>query len=285
MTTNWWDIFISQISTSFQRVGETVDLFWSGLASQFSLIGLIDLALVIWLLWWLYKKLRRTELIAISPKIFILLIFALLSRIFGLWALFYLSSLLILIILFAVAALYAPEIKQILTADIKIPLPAHTPKISIPRVTTADSQTAIKTIVEALAVLTRAQKPALFVIKRDKPLTRLVENGTKMNSPLRSDLLIDFFNNGSLLGRGAVIIEGNKIIAAGSTLMRPKARVLFNPTDPTIQRVARDLNAVIVLSNRTTGDLSVVCGDNTYKNMALADLSKLLQNILVYHRM
>ena len=125
----------------------------------------------------------------------------------------------------------------------------------------------------------------MFVIKRDKPLTRLVENGTKMNSPLRSDLLIDFFNNGSLLGRGAVIIEGNKIIAAGSTLMRPKARVLFNPTDPTIQRVARDLNAVIVLSNRTTGDLSVVCGDNTYKNMALADLSKLLQNILVYHRM
>ncbi len=282
---NWWDIFISQIGTSFRQIGETAGLFWSGLTDQFSLIGLIDLVLVTYILWWLYRKLRRSELITISPKIFILLIITLVARILGLWALFYLSGALLVVVLLAVAALYAPEIKQILTSDVKIPLPA-TGRILPPRgVSTTDSQTAIKTIIEAIAVLTRAHKPTLFVIKRDKPLTRLIENGTKMNSPLRSDLLIDFFSSNSVFGKGAVIIEGNKIIAAGSTLMRPKARVLFNPTDPTIQKIAKDLNAVIVLSNRTTGDISVVCGDNTYKNLPLSDLSKLLQNILVYHRM
>ncbi len=283
LTMNWWDIFISQIGASFQQVQETAGLFWSGLVSQFSLIGLIDLALVAYLLWWLYRKLRRTELITIAPRIFILLIIALIARILGLWALFYLTGALLIIVLLAIAALYAPEIKHILSSDIRINLPAT--RISTPRVSTADSQTAIKTIIEALAVLARAHKPALFVIKRDKSLTRLIENGTKMNSPLRSDLLIDFFGNGSVFGKGAVIIEGNKIVAAGSTLMRPKARVLFNPTDPTIQRIAKDLNAVVVLTNRTTGDISVVCSDNTYKNLPLNDLSKLLQNILVYHRM
>lgn len=283
MVTNWWDIFISQLGASFQQMQETAGLFWSGLIGQFSLVGLIDLALVTTLLWWLYRKLRRTELLAISPKIFILLIIVLIARILGLWALFYLTAVLLLVVLLAIAALYAPEIKHILASDIRLTLPAT--RISTPRVSTADSQTAIKTLVEALAVLARAHKPALFIIKRDKSLTRLIENGTKMNSPLRSDLLIDFFGNGSVFSKGAVIIEGNKITAVGSTLMRPKARVLFNATDPTIQRVAKDLNAVIVLTNRTTGDISVVCGGNTYKNLPLNDLSKLLQNILVYHRM
>lgn len=283
MTTNWWNIFIGQIGTSFRQVQETAGLFWDGLIGQFSLLGLIDLALVAYFLWWLCRKLRRTELLAISPKIFILLIIILIARILGLWALFYLTAVLLLIVLLAIAALYAPEVKHILASDIRLTLPVT--RIPTPRVSTADSQTAIKTVVEALAVLARAHRPALFIIKRDKPLTRLVDNGTKMNSPLRSDLLIDFFNNGSVLGKGAVIIEGNKIIAAGSTLMRPKARVLFNATDPTIRRVAKDLNAVVILSHRTTGDISVVCGDNTYKSLALNDLSKLLQNILVYHRM
>lgn len=281
MTTNWWDVFINHLSVSFRQISESTNLFWGGLTSQLSLVGLIDLALVIGLFWWLYRRLRRSELLAIFPRLFILLIIILIAKIFGLLALFYVGSTLLVLTLLAVAALYAPEIKHILTSDIKI---AHHPRISTPHVSTADHQTAIKTIVEALAVLTRAQKPALLVLKRDKPLTRLVDTGTKMNSPLRAELLIDFFANNSDFSKGAALIDGNKIIGAGSTLFRSHAKILFNPTNPMIQRAAKDLNAVVVLSHKAVGDISVVVGENTYKNLTLADLSKLLQNILVYRR-
>lgn len=281
MTTNWWDIFTRHLSSSAGQVHETANLFWAGLVSQFSLIGLVDLLLVAALLWWLYRRLRRTELLTIFPRVLVLLIIILVARILGLWALFYVGGILFLIIMLAVAALYAPEIRHILTTDIKI---AYHPRATTANVSTGDMQTAIKTVVEALAVLTRANKSSLIIIKRDKPLTRLVENGTKLNSPLRADLLIDFFTNGSALGKGAAIIDGNKIISSGSTLFRPHAKVLFNPTNPMIQRAARELNAVVVITNKTVGDICVVVGDNVYKNLALADLSKLLQNILVYRR-
>jgi DNA integrity scanning protein DisA with diadenylate cyclase activity len=279
--TNWWGELLSQFSISLEQIRETATLFWLGLVGQFSLIGLVDLILVITVLWWLYRKLRRTELITIFPKVFLLLIFVLLSRIMGLWALCYLSGFLLLIVLLAISALYAPEIKHILTSDLKI---SQHPRTATPNVSTGDMQTAIKTVVEALAVLSRSKKPALFIIKRDKPLTRLVENGTKMNSPLKPDLLIDFFSTDSALSKGATLVDGNKIIAAGSTLFRANARILFNVTNPMIQRAAKELNAVVILSNRTVGDISVIVGDNTYKKLALGDLAKLLQNILVYHR-
>ncbi|MFA5009727.1 MAG: diadenylate cyclase [Patescibacteria group bacterium] len=281
MVTDWWSIFISHLTGGLVQMSETAGLFWSGLISQFSLTGLLDLILVAALLWWLYRRLRRSELIGILPRIFILLIIILVARILGFWALFYVGGALFIITLLALSALYAPEIKQVLITDLKLD---HHPRATIRNVSTADYQTAIKTLVEALAVLTRAHKPALIVIKRDKPLTRLVDNGTKMNSPLRADLLIDFFANGSVLGKGAAIIDGNKIIGAGSTLFRTNARILFNPTHPMIQRAARELNAVIIIATKTTSDINVVAGDNTYKNLNLADLSKLLQNILVYRR-
>jgi len=278
---SWWTVLVNQLSTGLTQMRETAVLFWAGLVGQFSLIGLIDLILVATILWWLYRKLRRTDLITIVPKIFLLLILVLLSRILGLWALFYVTAFLLLIVLLAIAALYAPEIKHILSSDLKL---SYHPRAVTTHTSTGDAQSAIKTIVEALAVLTRSNKPALFVVKRDKPLTRLVENGTKMNSPLKADLLIDFFTGGSALGKGATIIDGNKIICAGSTLFRGNARILFNPTNPMIQRTAKELNAVVVVFNKTAGDISVIVGDDSYKKLALADLTKLLQNILVYHR-
>lgn len=281
MGTNLWDAFISHLTGSIRQMSESANLFWGGLTSQFSLVGLIDLLLVAGLFWWLYRRLRRSELLNVFPRVFILLIIVLVARILGLWALFYVSGALFVIVLLAIAALYAPEIKQILTIDLKI---AHHARAITQNVSTADFQTAIKTIIEALAVLTRAQKPALIMIKRDKAFTRLVENGTKMNSPLRPELLIDFYANGSGFSKGAALVDGNKIIGAGSTLFRPNAKVLFNPTNPMIQRAAKELNAVVIVSNKAVGDINVVVGDNVYKNLALADLSKLLQNILVYHR-
>lgn len=280
--TNWWQVFISQINSSTVQIRETAGLFWDGLVHQLSLISIIDAVLVFALLWWIYRKLRRSELIKIFPKVFLLLVFILLARVIGLWAVVYVTSAILIIVLLAIGALYAPDIKHILELDIKL---KYHPRALMTQVSTGDIQSTIKTVIEALAVLTRAQKPALIIIKKDRPLTRLVENGTKMNSLLKPDLLIDFFTSGSELSKGAVVIEHNKIVAAGSTLFRPHTKILFNPTNPLLQRVAKELGAVVVVSNKTAGDIGLIHGEHSYKNLELADLSRLLQNILVYRKL
>ena len=85
---NLWLKLIDQIQLSWDTAAGTAGLFWQSAAAQFTLWGLIDILLVFGLLWWLYRRLRRSDLIKIFPKILFLLLLALLARTLGLWALF-----------------------------------------------------------------------------------------------------------------------------------------------------------------------------------------------------
>ena len=163
------------------------------------------------------------------------------------------------------------------TAGPKWASPTHQHRVSV-----GDIQQVIKAIAEAMAVLARAKKPALFVIKKDRSLSRLIDNGTRMHSPVTSELLIDFFNNGSVLGRGAAVIDGNRIVAAGSTLLRPRAKVLFSPTNLNIKKVARDWGAVVVVVNKTIGNIALLSGEEVYTNLTPQELSRRLQHIFIY---
>lgn len=271
-----WTVFINHINKSLASVVDTAQLFWDSVVSQISLIAIVDVVLVFLLLWWIYRKLRRTDLIKIFPRVFLLLIIMLVARILGLFTLFYVTGAILVIVLLSLAALYAPEIKSALEVA-RIQLPKGTMPV---RVGAGNTQAMIRSIGETFAVLTKAHKPALVVIKADRSLARLIENGTKMGSRVRADLLIDFFANGSTLSKGAAIIEGDRIVAAGSTLLKKNSRVLFSVTNPAIRRVARDLGAVVIVASKAVGDISVLYQDNMYKGLSPQDLTRLLQTIL-----
>lgn len=270
-----WATFLNHINATITSIGDTAVLFWQGLLAQISLLAIIDILLVFILLWWIYKKLRRTDLIKILPKIFLLLLIMLVARILGLVTLFYVSGAITLLVLLSLAALYASEIKNVLESQVLI-----LGDTRLVRTSTGDVQGVIRSLGEAFAVLTKAQKSALVVIKQGRSLMRLVENGTKMNSKVKSELIIDFFANGSTLSKGAVVIEGDRIVAAGSTLFKRDSRVLFNVTNPVIRKVAKDLDAVVVVANRTMGSIAVLHGDDIYRNLSPQDLTRVLRTIL-----
>lgn len=272
-----WETFVNHLQTSGALLADTARLFYEGVVASISLIALVDIAVVFLLLWWIYRKLRRSDLIKILPKLFLLLMLILIARILGLWVFFYLSAGLFVVVLIALGALYAPEIKKILEADFT--KGHHHPPKSLP--STGEIQTTIKILVESFAILAKAKKPALVVLQADKPLHRIIEPSAKLNSPLSIDLLIDFFGNGSELAKGATIVDGGRVIAAGSRL-GGKRRLLFNEDDAYIKRIAKDFGAVIIISNKTTGEISVIHHDHAYKHLSPKDLSQVLQTVLVY---
>jgi|GEM_PF-3060664 len=264
----------------YDQAATTAQLFLNSIASQLSLIGIIDIIAIALLLGWLVRKLRRSDLIKVLPRLIFLLIAILIARLLGLWGLFYFGGALLVISLLSLATLYAPEVKGLLEVQFK--RRAHTHKAQ--PISTADIQSMIKSVSEAMAVLLRSQKPVLIVIKKGKNVNRLIDNGNKMNTQLTPDLLIDLFDSGSALSKGAVVIDGNQIVASGSTLFKPNAKVLFSTTNPSVMRAAKDLKAVVIVSNKTIGDINLLDGENTYKNLSPQDLRKLLQNIFIYNK-
>lgn len=278
MLADFWSQLVFDFKAALSGAMVSLDSVANTLSVHISLVSLLDLALVFGLLWWLYRRLRRTDLLKILPRLFLLLLILLIARIFGLWALYYLSGFLLFAAVIAIGAMYAPEIKHILEIS---KVSGHDNTHKSVRVSTGDTRSAIKTIVEAIAVLTRSNKPALIIIRTDKAVTRLIDNGTKLNTKLSLEFLIELFSTNSELSRGALVIDGDRIVAAGSTLLKPKTKVLFNPNNPDIKKAVSDLNVIAIVLNKTFGDISVIANSATYKNLTPGDIDQILTKLLI----
>lgn len=65
------------------------------------------------------------------------------------------------------------------------------------------------------AILSRSKIGALIVLERETGLNELIETGIAMDSKISSELLINTFIPNTPLHDGAVIIRGDRIMAAG----------------------------------------------------------------------
>ncbi len=275
------DIFnylLSQFGLIGDHLVSNATAFWLVMTREFGLLGIVDIVLVFWLLYWIYRRLYKSDIIKIFPRLVLLLLVLLLAQLAGLTALAYLAGSLFVISLLSVASLYAPDIKNLLEVALPKATHDHRPHPH----TIADTQTMVSSISEAMAVLTRSEKSALIIIKHDRAVSRLVTNGTRMDTKIRAELLIDFFSSGSVLSKGAVVVEGDRIVAAGSSLWRPQAKVLFHTTNPDIVKVAQDMGAVVVVYSKALAGISLLYRDQIYGGLTPPELKRQLQNILVF---
>lgn len=84
-----------------------------------------------------------------------------------------------------------------------------------------DSKAMYKQIEDAVLALSRSKTGAIITFERNTPLGDLLKNGVVINAPVTSELLQTIFYPGTRLHDGAVVIHGDKIIAAS---------VFFTPT-------------------------------------------------------
>ncbi|HEY8419361.1 MAG TPA: diadenylate cyclase [Clostridia bacterium] len=77
---------------------------------------------------------------------------------------------------------------------------------------------AINEMIKAAQALSKSNTGALIVLVANAVPSHIVESGVKLNSAISAALLESIFNVKSPLHDGAVIIKGNKLIAAGCFL-------------------------------------------------------------------
>lgn len=80
------------------------------------------------------------------------------------------------------------------------------------------SSQSIDAIINSSFALTEAKRGALIVIKRKSDLKHIINSGTRLDAEISSQLITTIFLNDTPLHDGAVVIEENKIKAAGCFL-------------------------------------------------------------------
>lgn len=127
-----------------------------------------------------------------------------------------------------------------------------------------EPETGIQEIAMACRDLASTKTGAIMVIERQSGLGSYSDTGTAINASLSARLLESIFNKSSPLHDGAVIISSGKIVAAGCILPITEKTSLprrFGLRHRAAIGIAEKTDAVAVVVSEETGDLSIANND------------------------
>ncbi|MEZ4722834.1 MAG: diadenylate cyclase CdaA [Flavobacteriales bacterium] len=120
--------------------------------------------------------------------------------------------------------------------------------------------TNIYALSEAVFSMSKSKTGALIVIERDANLQNIIDSGKKVNADISAMLLENLFFKNSPLHDGAIVIRGNKIVAASCMLPLSIKRDL--PTQYGMRHKAalgatEESDAIAIIVSEETGDVAI----------------------------
>jgi diadenylate cyclase len=237
----------------------------------------IDVAIVAFLVYQLYRLIRGTIAVQVSFILLGIYIVDVLVRAAGLTTLRALFGAISEVFVLAVIILFQPEIRRLLFMLGRNPLVRRF-------VATPAREKAVNELVAAVTEMSENRIGSLTALARSSGLRNYAESGTPINADVERDLLTSIFFPNSPLHDGAVIIEDQKITAARCILPVSEARRL----DPHLglrHRAAVGLtertDAFVVVTSEETGRISVAENGVIHTGLSPQELRSRLNEALV----
>ena len=243
-------------------------------------VVVIELVLIGLVVYWVVDFLEGTRGERLfRGVIFILvagvLILNLLVRRFDFARLQYLyKGFLIAVLIIAVAA-FQPEIRRVLI------------RIGQPRFWTGTSRQLSKTAEEVIAAVTglsAARRGAIIVIERRVALGEFIESGVRIDGEVTADLLKTIFYPGTALHDMAVIIHGDRVVAASVQLPLAEVGSVDGTELGSRHRAAIGItagsDAACLVVSEETGTISLAENGRLTRGMDESDLRKHLLSIM-----
>ncbi|HSW63040.1 MAG TPA: diadenylate cyclase CdaA [Dissulfurispiraceae bacterium] len=148
--------------------------------------------------------------------------------------------------------------------------------------TSAEELKSLEEIVRAAVACANRKIGALIVIERDVSLKDYVEIGTPLDAKVNKDLLLSIFHPTSPIHDGAVVIRGNRVVAAGCFLpiklgtdigksLGTRHRAGFGLTEET--------DAVAVIVSEETGHISLAMNGKMNSHVDMGTLRDILTDL------
>jgi diadenylate cyclase len=187
----------------------------------------------------------------------VLLVASLVSKFVGFYTLDWLLQSFWTYIVIALIVLFRPEIRKAL---------AQMGEASfLPAFARAEELKSHEEIVRAAVSLANRKIGALIVIERDTSLQDFIEIGVPLEAKVSRELLLSIFHPTSPIHDGAVIIRGNRILAAGCflpiTLSTNLGKELGTRHRAAIG-ITEESDAVAIIVSEETGRMSLVMTEN-----------------------
>jgi diadenylate cyclase len=146
-----------------------------------------------------------------------------------------------------------------------------------------DQSRIVQRLLRTVARMQKERIGALIAIEREASLETLAETGARIDAELNSLLLESIFYRGTVLHDGAVIVRGDRVVAA-AVLLPLSQRKDLDPRLGTRHRaalgLAEETDALAIVVSEETGKLSVAVGGELLHDLTLEGLENVLEQRL-----
>lgn len=244
-------------------------------------LAVLDIGLVAYLLYRFFLLIRGTRAVQLINGIFVLLIAWALSKFLNLYTLNWLLDKAILASSVALPVVFQPELRRALE---HLGRGRLLPTKGLMELGEDDQRRVVDQVVRAAEVLARTRTGALVVLERETQLGDIIDSGIKIEGYVTWELLTNVFIDKSPLHDGAVIIRGNRVVAARCLLPLADATVLGHDLGTRHRAgvgVTEHSDAVAVIVSEERGTISVAQGGRLVRDLDEKALRDLLSALLL----
>jgi diadenylate cyclase len=229
-------------------------------------IEIVDVAVVAFVLYQVLRLLRGTQGTQIVVGLIVLAVVGVVSTSLNLVLLSWLFKNATLYIVIAIILMFQPELRRALDQLGRI---GHIGR-PLSRFNARQYNQAISEAIHAAERLSMKKTGALIAFERDVGLEDYAATGVRINGVVSAEMLQSIFYPNSPLHDGAVIVRGDRIIAAGCLLPLPEEGTVKERLG-TRHRAALGLSlasdALVLVVSEETGNISVIEEGNISRNL------------------
>jgi len=261
---------VKPLLEQFQALGRTIGI-----------LDVIDTGLVAYFLYRIYITLKNTRAAALVKGLAVLASLVVISKWLNLHVVNWLLEKSMTMLMVALPVVFQPELRRTLEQIGRGRL--FRKRIELDE---AELNDMIEAVANAAMIMGQRKVGALIVFERAVGLEERIETGVKIDGLVTDSLLLNIFEKDTPLHDGAVIIRGNRIIAASCLLPLTDARGLSQELGTRHRAaigISEQSDALVVVVSEETGTVSVTRNGEIYRYLRRDDVVDMLQSAIAQH--
>jgi diadenylate cyclase len=264
--------FVDSIIAQLQQL-------FAPILDQLRLSTLLDIAITALLIYWLFSLIRGTRAVRLVLGVSVLFALYVVAQWLDLRLVTQLLQTAAVVGLFALVVVFQPELRRGLERIGRVGSFAWLMSPAQQRL----AERVATEVAHAAADMSAQGHGALIVLERETGLEEIAESGVMIHGDLSADLLETIFMPRTALHDGAVIIRGDRILAAGALLPLAETTMQsqrFGTRHRAALGITEQTDAVVVVVSEENGQISLVERARIVRNLNEAQLARAIISLL-----
>ena len=256
-------------------------LYWIN-PPKVTFTDIVEILIITILLYQVLLWIKDTRAWMLFKGIMVIVVFIIIAALFQMNTILWLAGKTVNVALIALAVIFQPELRKALDQLGRRRFLSGLFDLSSLQERGRFSQKTINELVRGCFEMGKVKTGALIVVEQDIVLTDYERTGIELDSILTSQLLVNIFEKNTPLHDGAIIVRGDRIVAAtcylplSDNMMISKELGTRHRAAVGISEVSDSLTIVV---SEETGAVSVAKGGEIFRNLTQDGLREHLENI------